>query len=125
LLGLGEQPKAIQEEGAVRSLTQTKATLLLSEAEGVRERAHLLEEGPARPHEKPSIMRRDRREQAQFPLRARPAFRAMLGVALRCDPQPSASSFGIRAQSSLSQGQRSAERGLGQPRAAPTTKRTS
>jgi hypothetical protein len=46
-----------------RTLTQTKATVLLSEAKGVGERAPPLEEGPARPHEKPSITRRDRRAQ--------------------------------------------------------------
>jgi hypothetical protein len=63
--------KAIQEDGAVRgssacrSLIQTEATVLVSEARGVHERAQLLDEAPARGQKEPSITRRDRGEQQQ------------------------------------------------------------
>ena len=48
---------------ACRSLIQTEATVLVSEARGVHERAQLLDEAPARGQKEPSITRRDRGEQ--------------------------------------------------------------
>jgi hypothetical protein len=110
----------------------------LSEARGVHKRAHLLDEGPAR-RQKASITRRNRSEQAQFhldpigfhlysatPSDVPPAVRLhifpirprLLVASLRT------SHFGTSAYVSLSDGQRSAERDLGQARAAPTTRRT-
>jgi hypothetical protein len=46
----------------------------LSEARGVHKRAHLLDEAPARGQQEPSITRRNRGEQVQFPLRAPSTF---------------------------------------------------
>jgi hypothetical protein len=96
---------------------QEESDVPLSEAQGVHKRAHLLDEAPACGQQEPSITRRNRGEQAQFPLRAPLAFppcSAHLGcvtpaVTLRIFP---------------THGQRSAERDLGQARAAPTTRRT-
>ena len=60
--------------------------MLVSEARGVHRRAHLLDEGPARGQQEPSITRRNRGEQAQFPLRAPSAFASVLGAPQLCDP---------------------------------------
>ena len=60
--------------------------MLLSEARGIHKRAHLFDEGPARGQQEPSITRRNRGEQAQFPLRSALAFRSVLGAPQMCDP---------------------------------------
>ena len=65
----------------------------LSEAGGVHKRAHLLDEGPARGQQEPSITRRNRGEQAQFPLRAPSAFPSVLGAPQMCDPSRPSASF--------------------------------
>ena len=91
---------------ACRSLIQTEATVLVSEARGVHERAHLLDEAPACGQQEPSITRRNRGEQAQFPLRAPLAF-PPCSAHLRCvTPAVTLRVFPTHSQ-------RSAERGLG------------
>jgi hypothetical protein len=65
---------------------QEESDVPLSEAQGVHKRAHLLDEAPACGQQEPSITRRNRGEQAQFPLRAALAFRSVLGAPHMCDP---------------------------------------
>jgi hypothetical protein len=86
---------AMQEEGALHGRRGAEPEpepepdeggVPLSEARGIHKRAHLFDEGPARGQQEPSITRRNRGEQAQFPLRAALAFRSVLGAPQMRDP---------------------------------------
>ena len=84
---------------------QDEGDVPLSEAGGVHKRAHLLDEAPAHGQQEPSITRRNRGEQAQFPLRAPLAF-PPCSAHLRCVTPAVLRVFPTH-------GQRSAEMGLG------------
>ena len=78
--------KALSTVAAAPEPDPDEGDVPLSEARGVYKRAHLLDEGRARGQQEPNVTRRNRGEQAQFPLRAPLAFRSVLGAPQMCDP---------------------------------------